>query len=74
VLQYRHPVVRSSIVVGRSYACSRAEKYCWEFGGQISSHLIRQFPHERIANDRNSLRVHPQNDLRMRSVDDYCKP
>jgi Xaa-Pro dipeptidase len=52
-----------------AYACSLAEKYGWEFGGRIAGHLIGQFPHERIAEDKVSLYVHPQNDLRMRSVD-----
>jgi Xaa-Pro dipeptidase len=52
-----------------AYACSLAEKYGWEFGGQIAGHLIGHFPHERIPNDRISLYVHPQNDLRMRSPD-----
>jgi Xaa-Pro dipeptidase len=52
-----------------TYARSLAEKYGWEFGGQIAGHLIGHFPHERIPNDRVSLYVHPQNDLRMRTLD-----
>jgi Xaa-Pro aminopeptidase len=52
-----------------AHACSLAEQYGWEFGGQIAGHMIGQFPHERIPNDRISLYVHPQNDLRMRSPD-----
>jgi Xaa-Pro dipeptidase len=57
-----------------AYACSLAEKYGWEFGGQIARHLIGQFPHERIAKDKVSLYVHPQNNLRMRSVDANGQP
>jgi Xaa-Pro dipeptidase len=57
-----------------AYACSLAEKYGWEFGGQIAGHLIGQFPHERIPKDKISLYVHPQNDLRMRSVDANGQP
>jgi Xaa-Pro dipeptidase len=52
-----------------AYACSLAEKYGWEFGGQIAGHIVGQFPHERIPHDRVSLYVHPESDLRMRSVD-----
>jgi Xaa-Pro dipeptidase len=52
------------------YAESLAEKLGWEFGGPIAGHLIGQFPHERIADDKVSLYVHPQNQLRMRSFDE----
>jgi Xaa-Pro dipeptidase len=57
-----------------AHACSLAEKYGWEFGGQIAGHLIGQFPHERIPNDKISLYVHAQNDLRMRSPDANGRP
>src|SRR5580704_5468673 len=40
------------------YAESLAAKYGWEFGGPIAGHLIGQFPHERIADDKVSLYVH----------------
>jgi Xaa-Pro dipeptidase len=52
------------------YASSLAEKFGWEFGGPIAGHLIGQFPHERIADDKISLYVHPKNDLPMRSLDE----
>jgi Xaa-Pro dipeptidase len=52
-----------------SYAQSLAQKSGWEFGGPIAGHLIGQFPHERIANDKVSLYVHPQNHLRMNALD-----
>ena len=32
----------------------------------IAGHLIGQFPHERIPQDKISLYVHPENNLRMR--------
>jgi Xaa-Pro dipeptidase len=57
-----------------AFACSLAEKYGWEFGGRIAGHLIGEFPHERIPKDKVSLYVHPQNDLRMRSVDANGRP
>jgi Xaa-Pro aminopeptidase len=52
------------------YACSLAEKFGWEFGGPIGGHLIGQFPHERIADDKVSLYVHPKSNLTMRSLDE----
>jgi hypothetical protein len=39
----------------------------WEFGGPIAGHLIGQFPHERIPQDKVSLYIHPQNHLPLRS-------
>ena len=51
------------------YAVSLAEKYGWEFGGPIAGHLIGQFPHERIADDKVTLYVHPKSNLRMRATE-----
>jgi Xaa-Pro dipeptidase len=51
------------------YAQSLAEKFGWEFGGSIAGHLIGQFPHERIPDDKVTLYVHPDNHRPMRSVD-----
>ncbi|WP_158822864.1 M24 family metallopeptidase [Granulicella sp. S156] len=53
-----------------SYAHSLAEKFGWEFGGPIAGHLIGQFPHERIADDKVSLYVHPKSHLPMCSLDE----
>ncbi len=53
------------------YAFSLAEKAGWEFGGPIAGHLIGQFPHERIADDKVSLYVHPKSHLPMRSLDEH---
>jgi Xaa-Pro dipeptidase len=53
-----------------AYAVSLAEKYGWEFGGPIAGHLIGQFPHERIPEDKVTLYVHPKSDLKMRSLDE----
>jgi Xaa-Pro dipeptidase len=52
------------------YVESLAVKYNWEFGGPIAGHLIGQFPHERIADDKVTLYVHPKSDLPMRSLDE----
>ncbi|MBT9329559.1 M24 family metallopeptidase [Paracidobacterium acidisoli] len=53
-----------------AYAVSLAERYGWEFGGPIAGHLIGHFPHERIADDKVTLYVHPGSNLRMRSADE----
>lgn len=53
-----------------SYAQSLAIKFGWEFGGPIAGHLIGDFPHERIPDDKVSLYVHPGSNLRMRSLND----
>jgi hypothetical protein len=52
------------------HAESLAQKFGWVFGGPIAGHLLGQFPHERIPNDRVSLYVHPDSHLLMRSLDD----
>jgi Xaa-Pro dipeptidase len=52
------------------YATSLANKFGWEFGGPIAGHLIGQFPHERIADDKVTFYVHPENPLPMRSIDE----
>jgi Xaa-Pro dipeptidase len=57
-----------------AHAVFLAEKHGWEFGGPIAGHLIGQFPHERIAEDKISLYVHPGSTLRMRSTDEKGQP
>jgi hypothetical protein len=52
------------------YAEGLAEQSGWEYGGPIAGHLIGQFPHERIAGDKVTLYVHPDNHRRMREPDD----
>jgi Xaa-Pro dipeptidase len=37
------------------YAESMAQRFGWVFGGPIAGHLIGQFPHGRIADDKVSL-------------------
>jgi Xaa-Pro dipeptidase len=57
-----------------AYAVSLAAQYGWEFGGPIAGHLIGQFPHERIAEDKVTLYVHPKSNLLMRSTDEKGEP
>lgn len=63
-----HPDIVSSDLY--SYAQSLGEKYGWEFGGPIAGHLIGHFPHERIADDKVTLYVHPKSHLPMYSLDE----
>ena len=51
------------------YAQGLAEQAGWEYGGPIAGHLIGQFPHEKIADDKITLYVHPENHRRMRLPD-----
>jgi Xaa-Pro aminopeptidase len=51
------------------YAQELAKNYGWEYGGPIAGHLLGQFPHERIPNDKVTLYVHPDNPNRMRGLD-----
>jgi Xaa-Pro aminopeptidase len=51
------------------YACQLAKQAGWEYGGPIAGHLIGVFPHEKIAGDKVTLYVHPQNHNRMRLPD-----
>jgi Xaa-Pro aminopeptidase len=53
-----------------AHAQSLAAQCGWHFGGEIAGHLIGQFPHERIAGDKVTLYVHPDNHLPMRSLDE----
>jgi len=64
---HTHPDISSSELF--RYATSLAEKSGWEFGGPMAGHLIGQFPHERIPDDRVTLYVHPNNHSPMRTLD-----
>src|SRR5271170_7074829 len=54
-----------------AYIQSIAKDLGWEFGGRIAGHLIGHFPHEKIANDKITLYVHPKSSLAMRSLDEH---
>ncbi len=49
-------------------ACRHAAEAGWEFGGTIAGHVVGEFPHERIPNDRVSLYITRGNDKPIRSV------
>ena len=63
-----HPDITSSELF--HYAESLTEKYGWDFGGPIAGHLVGQFPHEIIADDKVTLYIHPKSHLPMRSLDE----
>jgi Xaa-Pro dipeptidase len=63
-----HPNITSSELF--EYIQSLAVRFGWEFGGRIAGHLIGLFPHEKIADDKVTLYVHPQSHLTMRSRDE----
>jgi Xaa-Pro dipeptidase len=51
------------------YAHKLAHDFGWEYGGPIAGHLIGQFPHERIAEGKVTLYVHPNNPNPLRDLD-----
>jgi Xaa-Pro dipeptidase len=62
-----HPEITAAELYG--YAQKMATDRGWEYGGPIAGHLIGQFPHERIPNDKITLYIHPDNPRRMRDLD-----
>ncbi len=66
------PGIRSNELF--AYAESLAAEFGWQWGGPIAGHLIGQFPHERIPDDKVSLYVHPASSLTMRSLDEHGHP
>ena len=50
-------------------ACEAAHKAGYDFGGPHSGHLVGNFPHERIPNDKITLYITDGNHESMRSVD-----
>ncbi|WPH02016.1 Hypothetical protein R9X50_00487000 [Acrodontium crateriforme] len=53
-----------------AFACAQAMDAGWEFGGAHSGHLVGDFPHERIPNDKISFYITEGNSSVMRSKDD----
>ena len=69
---HEHPEIRACDLYRQ--AQDLATEYGWEFGGTIAGHLIGQFPHEKIAEDKITLYVHPKSNLLMRSLDEHGRP
>jgi Xaa-Pro dipeptidase len=64
---HEHPEITAADLY--AYATRLAQQAGWEYGGPIAGHLIGVFPHEKIAGDKVTLYVHPQNPNRMRTPD-----
>jgi Xaa-Pro dipeptidase len=60
-----HPEITAAELYG--YAQRQAVQAGWEYGGPIAGHLIGVFPHEKIAGDKITLYVHPENHNRMQT-------
>ena len=60
-----HPEITAAELYG--YAQRQAMQAGWEYGGPIAGHLIGVFPHEKIAGDKITLYVHPENHNRMQT-------
>ena len=64
---HAHPEITAAELY--AHAQQLAQQAGWEYGGPIAGHLIGVFPHERIADDKITLYVHPMNHKRMRLPD-----
>ncbi len=53
---------------------SLAEKYGWEFGNIHCGHLIGNFPHEHILGDEVHNYLHPNNHIKLSTVDIQGNP
>lgn len=62
-----HPDITAAELYGHAHKLAR--DFGWEYGGPIAGHLLGQFPHEKIAGDKVTLYVHPDNPSRMRTLD-----
>jgi Xaa-Pro dipeptidase len=62
---HEHPDLTAAELYG--YAQRQAVQAGWEYGGPIAGHLIGVFPHEKIAGDKITLYVHPENHNRMQT-------
>jgi Xaa-Pro aminopeptidase len=64
---HEHPEILSCELFRHAEAL--AAQFGWQWGGPIAGHLVGQFPHERIPQDKVTLYVHPESRLPMRSLD-----
>jgi Xaa-Pro aminopeptidase len=64
---HQHPDITAAQLY--EHAQQLAQQAGWEYGGPIAGHLIGVFPHERIAGDKVTLYVHPENHNRMKVPD-----
>ena len=48
-----------------TYCNKLAQKYGWEFGGEIAGHIIGQYPHEKLEKEDKTNYIHPENNSNM---------
>lgn len=48
-----------------AYCNKLAQKYGWEFGGEIAGHIIGQYPHEKLEKEDKTNYIHPENNSNM---------
>jgi Xaa-Pro dipeptidase len=53
------------------FACEQAEDAGWLFGGQIAGHIIGEFPHAVIREDKSKTRIAPGNPNPMSEPDPF---
>ncbi|NUN68547.1 MAG: aminopeptidase P family protein [Bacteroidetes bacterium] len=56
------------------YIASLAGNYGWDFGNIHCGHLIGNFPHEHIQGDEIHNYLHPENDVKLSSLDMHGNP
>ncbi|WP_337299389.1 M24 family metallopeptidase [Sediminicola sp. 1XM1-17] len=63
--------LRTEITGAEFYAhvVATAQRYGWEFGGEIAGHLIGHFPHEKLEKEIKTNYVHPNNHQNMLAPD-----
>jgi Xaa-Pro aminopeptidase len=44
-----------------NYVTELANRYGWEFGGEIAGHIVGPFPHEQLGEGNLGLDIHPDN-------------
>ncbi|MFY0606576.1 MAG: aminopeptidase P family protein [Cyclobacteriaceae bacterium] len=50
-------------------ALGYAERFGWEFGGEMAGHIIGQFPHEKLDPNQYDLYIHPDNHKSLMALD-----
>lgn len=51
------------------FAVEAAARKGWDFGNEHAGHIVGEFPHEKIPDDRFTLYIHPENHAPLRSPD-----
>lgn len=63
-----HPEISGSELYHYAVAC--AEKAGWGFGGKIAGHIVGEFPHPHVPDNRTNHHIHPKNVTSMSAPDE----